>query len=373
MSPPEDPEKAVWADLTTIRADYDRMLREAQGSAPTQVVLARGPVGGGKTHASLFFSLLKNWPKQTPRVKDVRILRVPTPKETGRPDRDFYLDVMEHLGLENTSTVIASATEEAGHENASNVLRRIVVSADLTQALLRLGEESDNPLLRAYFMGKCSTSELRKLGLSRNIEKTQDYFRVLAGVFQSWIGFSDSHSPSEHNRVCLWLDEMEDFVYFTPAQYRPFGQGLRELVDRVPFFFTLILNFTLTSPEEFEEIELILGKYLIDRVTQHIFFDEMSEEEMLTYVKELLELYGTPKRETLSTVRNNPLYPFTNNALGLMLSNIPRRTPRDVNKRCRNTLLKAFEENLLAPGKKVAIDRDFIQKMTQEELDKEIG
>ena len=99
------------------------------------------------------------------------------------------------------------------------------------------------PLLSAYFLDKCTTSELRKLNLNRNIEKTQDYFRVLAGVFQCFIGLSESTDVAEHNRFCLWIDEMENFVYFTPPQYRPFGQGLRELVDRLPLFLYTFHEF----------------------------------------------------------------------------------------------------------------------------------
>jgi hypothetical protein len=373
MSPPDDPTDVVWADMSTIKSDYLRILREAKGSAPTQVVLVRGPVGGGKTHASLFFSLKERWPSQSPSVDSVHIVRVPTPKETGKPDRNFYLDVMEFLTLEKIREVVSNAVEEVGRPKAQTILQRTMLSADLSGALLRLGDEEDRQLLDAYFMGKLSTSELRRLKLNRNIEKTQDYFRVLAGIFHAFIGLSESRAVGKHNRVCLWLDELEDFVYFTPAQYRPFGQGLRELVDRVPFFFTVFLNFTFTSPEDFEEIELILGKYLIDRVTQNIIFDEMSETERFNYVRDMLQSYGTPQRANLSAVRNNIYYPFTEDSLKLALSNLSKNTPRDVNKRCRNTILKAFEEGLFKKRTKTTIEPDFVEKMTMEDLDKEIG
>ena len=373
MSPPDDPTAVVWADMTTIKSDYLRILREAKGSAPTQVVLVRGPVGGGKTHASLYFSLRERWPSQSPSVDRVHIIRVPTPKETGKPDRNFYLDVMEFLTLEKIREVVTKAVEEVSRPKAQKILQRTMLSADLSGALLRLGDEENRQLLDAYFMGKCSTSELRKLQLNRNIEKTQDYFRVLAGIFHAFIGLSESRAVGKHNRICLWLDELEDFVYFTPAQYRPFGQGLRELVDRVPYFFTVFLNFTFTSPEDFEEIELILGKYLIDRVTQNIIFDEMSETERFNYVRDMLQFYGTSQRANLSAVKNNLYYPFTLDSLKLALSNLSKNTPRDVNKRCRNTILKAFDQGLFKKRTKTVIEPDFVKKMTMEELDKEIG
>ena len=60
--------------------------------------------------------------------------------------------------------------------------------------------------------------------------------------------------------------------------------------------------------------------------------------------------------------------PFTEDALKLLLTNLQRRTPRDVNKRCRNVLLKAFET-----GNGAEITVDFVRKMSLEELDREIG
>ncbi|MBX3290406.1 MAG: hypothetical protein KF855_13795 [Acidobacteria bacterium] len=372
MSPPDDPAKAVWAGMRNLKSDFDRILKEARGSAPTQVILARGPVGGGKTHASLYFSEISNWPTQNPGVKEIHVLRVPTPKETGKPDRDFYIDVMEYIGLDNLRDVIRREIDHLGFDAVRQALRRTLVSQDLTEALLRLGDEEPNQLLDAYFIGKCTNSELRKLKLNRNIDKTQDYFRVIAGVFQCLTGLSESHDLTQHSRVCLWLDEMEDFIYFAPAQYRPFGQGLRELVDRVPFFFTLFLNFTLSSSEEFEEIELVLGKYLVDRVTQSVFFDELTEDEMLDYTKELLEIYAASDRKTLTT-KGRDYFPFEKDALQLLFTNMERRTPRNVNKRARNAIFKAFERGLFANQKGDLIQRSLIQDMTSEELDKELG
>jgi len=371
--PPIDPASAGWAGMKRLKGDFHAVLREARGAAPTQAVLCRGTIGGGKTHAALYFGLKERWPEQEPSVRDIHIWRVPTPKETGKPDRDFYIDVMEHLDIENTREALRSAVDEAGYETARNVLRRTMVSTDLTKALLDLRDEDYNPLLNAYFLGKCTSTELRKLGLNRNIEKTQDYFRVLAGVFQCYIGFSRSSEPTQHSRVCLWIDEMEDFLYFAPSQYRPFGQGLRELVDRVSSFFTLFLNFTLTSPEEYEEIELILGAYLMDRITHNIFFDEMRDEEMLLYVKELLCLYGTDQRNSRRDLDEKPYYPFEENAVRSLLIDLPRRTPRNVNKRCRIALVKAFEAGIFEPDGDNWINRDFVLKLDREELDREIG
>ena len=371
ISPPTDPKRVIWAGMDVIRDEFNKVFREAKVSAPTQVVLCRGPIGGGKTHASLFFSSDKNIPKTSPSVQNIEVLRVQTPTETGNPARDFYLDVMEQIRLDRIGEAIKKNVESVGRDVVERNLRQTMVSGDFVNALLKLFETSlISPRaglpLSAYFLGKCTTTELRKLGLNRNIEKTQDYFRVLAGVFRCLIGLSESPDVAEHNRLCLWIDEMENFIYFTPPQYRPFGQGLRELVDRLPHFFTLFMNFTLTSPEEFEEIELVLGGYLTDRITRHIFFDEMKDQEkILQYVREVLSHYRTQEEP------KTPYSPFTEDALRALMANLQQRTPRNINKRCHSALMRSFEKSIFEKGKDPAITLDFIQEISQEELDKE--
>ena len=371
ISPPTDPEQAIWAGQDIIKDEFNSVFREAKVSAPTQVVLCRGPIGGGKTHASLFFSSQKNIPDASPSVQKIEVFRVQTPIETGNPAKNFYQDVMEQIRLERIGEAIKKNVESVGRDVVERNLRQTMVSGDFANALLKLFEASPispgaGSPLSAYFLGKCTTTELRKLGLNRNIEKTQDYFRVLAGVFHCLIGLSESADVAEHNRFCLWIDEMENFIYFTPPQYRPFGQGLRELVDRLPYFFTLFMNFTLATPEEYEDIELVLGSYLTDRITRQIFFNEVKDQEkMLQYVSDVLSHYRTQEEP------KTPYSPFTEDALRALMANLQRRTPRDMNKRCHNALMRAFEKGIFQKGKDPTITLDFIQEMDQEELDKE--
>lgn len=370
--PPTNPKQAIWAGLKELKSEFKSVFREAKASPPTQVVLCRGSLGAGKTHASLFFSSGENIPDTSPSVQNIEVLRVQTPTETRNPARDFYLDVMEQIGLEQIGEAVKKNVESVGRDVVEQNLRQTMVSGDFIKALLDLWGSPYYPVLdqrlEAYFLGKCTTTELRKLGLNRNIEKTQDYFRVLAGVFRCLAGLSDSTDVAEHNRFCLWIDEMENFIYFTPPQYRPFGQGLRELVDRLPYFFTLFMNFTLTSPEEYEEIELILGGYLTDRITRQIFFHEVKDQEkMLQYIRELLSHYRTEEKPKTA------YFPFTEEALRGLMSNLQRGTPRDMNKRCRNALMRAFEKGIFQEGKDSEITLKFVQEMSQEELDKEFG
>ena len=171
---------------------------------------------------------------------------------------------------------IARGLSEVGSQRALEILQEVTGSEGLGRAIWLLGAD-DCPeharLLDAYFLNRCARSERRTLGLARGIGKAQDRFRVLAGILRCLIGLEPGHDVTRHRRVCLWIDEMEELVYFTPARYRPFVQGLRELVDRLPDFFSLFMNFTLTTPEELDEIKVILGEALADRITDIIRCD----------------------------------------------------------------------------------------------------
>ena len=82
------------------------------------MVLCRGSIGGGKTHASLFFGSDKNMPQTSPSVQNIEVLRVQTPTEIGNPARDFYLNVMEQIELERIGEAVNKTVEFVGRDSS---------------------------------------------------------------------------------------------------------------------------------------------------------------------------------------------------------------------------------------------------------------
>ena len=78
IGPPTNPKQAIWAGLKELKGEFKSVFWEAKASAPTQVILCRGSIGGGKTHASLFFSSDRNIPETSPSVQNIEVLRVQT-------------------------------------------------------------------------------------------------------------------------------------------------------------------------------------------------------------------------------------------------------------------------------------------------------
>ena len=87
-----------------------------------------------------FLVQTKNIPDTSPGVENIKIFRVQTPTETGNPARDFYLDIMEQISLENIGEIVNKTVESFGRDAFEQTLRRTMVSSDFTNALLDLGD-----------------------------------------------------------------------------------------------------------------------------------------------------------------------------------------------------------------------------------------
>ncbi|HYT44288.1 MAG TPA: hypothetical protein VEP90_18305 [Methylomirabilota bacterium] len=385
VTPPQDTKDVKWAGMPELKEEIEQKLFQARLSAITQVILCRGPLGGGKTHAMLYYTLLNHWPVVLdPNVRDIFVIPVQLPRETGKADKDFYTDVLERIGMPQIRQAVTKALQEVGEQTGLITLQKITGSESLGKAICMLGSSYDpvqndliklnthserELLLDSYFLDGCTKAELRKLGLARNIDKAQDRFRILAGLFHCLIGLSPDNNIARHNRVCLWIDELEDLIYYTSAQFRPFTQGLRDLVDHIPNFFSMWMNMTLTEPSESYTIEVLMGKPLVDRITDHIIFREMTLSQGLQYVQELMRLWRTQQPEDLGL---SPLYPFEEDALRYLIENLDKRTPRSINERCRSVLMIALREEEANDRGQISINLNFVKGITRLELDKEM-
>ena len=382
--PPRTPAEAVWAGMPRLKDQFNALFVEALSTSATQVVLNRGDWDSGKTHAAIYFGTRDHLPKaKGEQVRNVWRLYVRTPKDPSQADMILYRDIIETIQFSRLRQVIRSIITEHGDQNASGMLQELVGSEALGKALWLLGLERSGTgqprllgddkelnewqrLLEAYFFSQHTKTDLKRLGLSRGIDNSQDRFRILGGVLQCLIGLAPEGEIERHARVLLWIDEMEDLIYFTSRQYRPFTQGLRDLIDWLPSYFTLLMNFTLAEPEVLEDITVVLGQALMDRVTHQLYFQEPNEGEAYEYVIELLDVFRTQAAQDLELP---PTYPFSEETLREIIAMLPKRTPREINKRCSGIITNALVKGIIsAPGKGI-ISMDFVAELDKNRLD----
>ncbi len=380
-TPPRRPEEAVWAGFTELKNQLDSLFVEALTTSRTQVVLNRGEYGSGKTHAAIYFGRPDRLPSPEGRqVEGVWVFYIQTPKEPERADRLLYRSIIEAVRFRRLREVIRDIIAALGSQPALEKLQEVVESETLGRALWLMGHEKSGSqqlsllgqdgaseewqrLLEAYFFSQTTRSDLKRLGLSRGIDSARDRFQILGGILQCLMGLGPTEEIERHRRVILWLDELEDLIYYATRQYRPFVQGLRELIDRLPTYFTLMMNFTLAAPEAFEDIATVLGKALLDRVTHHIYFREPTGEEAFDYVCDLMAHYRTEQPEDASLPAT---YPFEENALRMLIAMLPTRTPRDINQSCAEAVTAALQRGIIsAPGQGM-IEKEFLQKLEKE-------
>jgi hypothetical protein len=386
-TPPRRPEDAVWAGLPRLKEQFDVLFGEALTTSTTQVVLNWGAFGSGKTHAAVYFGIPERLPSvEGKQIRSPWILYVRTPKTPSQASEILYRDIIETIRFNRLREVIREFIAEKGEEETLRILQEIAESEALGRAIWLLGVESkgteqprligetnefdeEQRLLEAYFFSENTKTDLKRLGLSRSIDSPQDRFRVLGSLLQCLIGFAPTGTVGRHSRVILWIDELEDLIYFTSRQYRPFTQGLRDLIDRLPAYFTLLMNFTLAAPEALEDATVVLGDALMSRITHQIYFEEPSEDDAYEYVCDLLRQFRTED----PALQVSETYPFEEDALRYLIERLPSRTPRDINKRCSEVISKALQRGEITDPGEGSISRKFISDLEQERIELDIG
>lgn len=318
----------VWADMRVVKGRLERVWKEAFAGSSVQVVLLQGAHGGGKTHAAFYYRDPEHLPLEGANM-DVLSFYLRMPKQGAKADVEFYRLLMEALDINQVTKKLRNLIEEQGAEEIRAWLQSEARSKVVSDAVLALAlQPQHGDLIEAYFLEKCSTAELRKLKLPRNLTSIDDRINVLASFIRILTG-----QGRERTRCMVWIDEMEDIILFTAREFRPFVQALRDLIDRVPEYLTFCMNFTFSNPEAEADIQLILGEALDERITHRVTFNIPNEEEGVNYVQEMLAFKRLP-----DAPRNlDPLFPFTVEGLEDAVRLVERKTPRELN-RCVNDL-----------------------------------
>ena len=383
-APPRRPEEAIWAGFDRLRGQFENLFSEALTTSRTQVILNWGERGSGKTHSAVYFRHPDNLPSK--QVRQVWNLYIQTPKETDQAGELFYRNIVEAIGFRKLRKEILRIIETYGDQNALEKLQEATESEILGKSLWLLGFERDRSgklslfqeegaseewqrLLEAYFFSETTKTNLKTLGLSRGISSAQDRSHILGGLLRCLTGFAPTSEIEEHSRIILWIDELEDLIYYTARHYRLFTQGLRELVDLVPHYFTLLMNITLASPEAFEDTTTVLGEAVLSRVTDKVPFHSPSEEEALEYFCDLVTHYRTedPKARGLPDT-----YPFAKPAIVNLIANLPNRTLRDINKRCSEVVRAALHRGIISGLGEGVIDKDFVLSLEEERIGRDM-
>lgn len=371
ITPEKDKKSLTWAGLKSIKLKFDELIINSLTSDNSRVILNMSRWGGGKTHTAIYYSNIEHFPsielKYTPPVH----IFIVTPKEADKAASEFYQKIVESIGITRIAETIKAMREHYKKENSEDSALRILQewcgSEDIGKILYLLGyihqDEKEDIYFDAstFFFNKPDATSKRKLKVRRGIESTNDKFVTISTLFKIFSAFDESGKLELKRRVFLWLDEIEAFIWYSTRHMAVFSQALRELIDMTPNFLNLIMNFSYADTESISTLDFLIGGALKSRVTEEINFDELSIDEALEYVRELLGYFRTG-----DVSQANPYFPFTEDALQLLFENLVNKLkeplmPRTINNWCRKAIEKsAIEEHF---GENQLIDKGFIGRL----------
>lgn len=319
----------VWAGMEYLKSKVDRCYEDCLLDESKQMVLNWGPYGGGKTFSSYYF--IKHYSVQ-PLLKQIYLR---SPKDGNRVIKEFFKSVIDDLTFDEIHNHVASLIVIHGENNLTQLLTPKATS-EYAKAIVLLGSNDvqTKQLMNRFLYSSLTKTELRKLGLAKDIQSDSDTVRFLSGLLACYAGESEVYD----GKLIIWMDEMEDIIYYAQKNYKAFSQVLRDLFDSFSGDVLMFLNFTLAEGEE-QTIEVILGGAIWSRITKKIRYAEVTEETAMQYVGELL--YASKIDKDISA-------PFTQSILLQLIRMIPviSLTPREINKYLSSVLNYAVRQNV---------------------------
>ncbi len=332
---PSDQDKPQWFGFRGLKREFEDAMQRSKVERLRLSILNRGRLGAGKTHAAHYFAAKCAAEQNVGNYLSFIPLVIESPKQPQRAFIDLASRIFNAITFRRISAVSTSLKSLRGNESLYSVLLDATGSEDVATVLSNV-DDGNLLLSKTFLLGGGTAKELRQLGVAKRITSEHEFAAAVVGVIRLLI-HGQSAERETVSRVLLWIDEMEDLVYFPTRYYLPFTQALREVIDNNNEHFTLMLNFTFSEPEDLPAIENVLGQAIMQRVNQHIVFHEPTGDDFRHY---LLELFAANRlqEQTPSTT-----FPFTEDAFGVLIEAAVSKTPKFLNKLC-DMLLRDCEK-----------------------------
>lgn len=329
ITPSKHSQNMVWAEMSDVKARFERLYQECINTDAKQIVLNWGPYGGGKTFSAYYF--IKHYQEE----EGLTQIYLRNPKDGSKATDEFFKGVIDDLTFDRICDAVSDIIEEIGEVELIRILTPIA-SREYAKAISLFGKNDDDvrELMNRFLYTGLTKTELKKLGLAKDIQTDTDSIKFLSGIISC---FNDERIIA-NGRLVLWIDEMEDLIYFQPKYYKAYSQILRDLFDSISTGFLVFMNFTLAEGEE-GTIEAMLGGALWSRITKRIRFKPFTVENGKVYLSELLQA---------SKIRKSISKPMPQQIVERIIEIIPLNdlTPREINKHAGSLISFALENGV---------------------------
>ena len=308
-------ETLVWAGLQTQKEDITNVYKSAFASQAKRLILNWGPIGGGKTHAAYYFgnNIIEGIEKSNCSHIYIRL-----PREQD-PIRTFVIRIVEYLLsnkiLDNIHDLIVSNDKKYLESEIS----KYTTESSTISTFLSLFSYNTTDIIKLFINNTITAAQRTKYGIIKPLKTDEDCIAFLTVLLVTL-------SLDEKKRIFLWIDEMENMIFYPSKKMTVFAQMLRDVTDTVSRRMVTFLNFTLSETDE-DTVKLLIGSFLWARVTKKIRFKDLDRTEAKLYTTDLINSAIIDK--------NKIDLPLSQDIIEKVVENIPFTDliPREINRR----------------------------------------
>ena len=325
----------------------------------SEFVVLFGSYGAGKSHALKYFTTAISETKADhfqaraiylPKVRvDQKVDFLRLYKEIVRElGREFF----ERLGTTITQNIDSAANALAGQMDREEerkltrddpdyfqkrVIEKIYEEDRPTIELLRLLAKGQRDLLTYLFEGKPPIGDAE---FTQTIDNDYAATKMLSSIFRAMTLKVGNEEPP-YQGVYLFIDEVEDMWDLKPAEQMAIWNGIRELLNRLPQNFCLLLAFTGDAAL----LEATIPQGLAERTSrQNVELQALDANGAKAFIREHLSNF---RREGFSVPK--PYFPFSEEAIDYVMETIVVMVPRRIFRSLRTVLERAIRREGLQP------------------------
>jgi len=301
----------AWADMSKLKEKFEKIFKRLINRGEKQVVLNWGTWGGGKTFCALYYY------NEFLEKENIETIYIKLPKEGKTIDFNLQKEILDFISFSRIKSKIQELKTLMAENDLLKYVTNVIKSEEYAKAILLIGNNSKatDDLMKHYIFNGLSKGELKKLGLSRNIQSVNERSKFIAGILTLF-------TYKKEDRLVLWIDEMEDLVHLNSKDSTLATQFLRDLID--------LFNKNIT---------ILLGDALSRRIQNYIQFDSFDKANAFIYISDLIKANQIKK--------NKSLFPFDKKLVNKIVEDIPpeKLNPGEVNKIFKELLNLALDED----------------------------
>ena len=353
---PDTSKPLPWAGNEEYKKEIENTIKVSLVTSPSRIIINHGEWGMGKTHALRYFTDPKNLGELCKQVNR----KVPLAIDLILPRKgvfnSLYIDIINSIGIERIKEVIKriqsnlvkkkiALSQGSLHKEINSIIQN-----DKLSKVLSFLVEGKKETVERYLLLNARNKDLDELKVPMGIVTTTDILNTLKGIFNILIRKTENIEP-EYSKIFIWIDQTENITDFSGKEIIEIQEFLRDIMDMVPSNLVIFLNYSSRPDQIISDFLTYLGDAVVMRIYKRIHIPEMSEDDAMSYIKEVLNNEYNRLKSDIELCKANPYFPFDEATLRYLLKRIKENrkylSPRWINDFLSGILQVSFEDETL--------------------------